>query len=229
MTELLTANSYWGIFLTLGAFFLSQLLQQKTKSPLLNPILLGSVLVMLFLGLTGISVDTYQASCAPLQLLLTPATICFAIGLYEQLEKLKRHLLAILAGILSGTVISLGSVRLLCGLFGMDAVLRASLLPKSITTAIGIVLSQEAGGIAAITTAAIVLTGILGNMFGPLLCRLFRFTDPIAQGVAFGTASHAVGTSRASELSELAGAVSSLSLTAAGLVTTVLFDLFLNL
>lgn len=224
MADLISSNIYFGVFITLTAFAAGRALQSKWKSPLFNPILIATVLVIAVLLSTGISVDGYQASCAPLQYLLTPATICYAISLYEQIGKLKKNLAAIAAGVISGTIVSLLCVRFLCAAFDLEHILTVSLLPKSITTAIGMSLSEEAGGIAALTTAAIVLTGILGNMFGPTLCKLFRIHDPIAQGVSFGTASHAIGTSKAAEMSGLAGAVGSLSLTLAGLVTVVLFS-----
>lgn len=224
MRDFLTANTYFALFLTFMAFCVGRALQSKWKTPLFNPILVAAVAVMAVLISLGIPVEKYQADCAPLQYLLTPATICFAVGLYEQIGKLKKNLPAILAGVLGGTVVSLVGIRLMCMAFGLDRVLTASLLPKSITTAIGMALCEEAGGIASLATAAIVLTGIVGNMFGPQLCKLFRITDPIAQGVAFGTASHAIGTSKATELSELSGAVSSLSLTFAGLITAVLYS-----
>lgn len=224
MIELLGANAYFGVFMTLAAFTAGRAMQSKWKSPLLNPILIAAALIIGVLLATGISVERYQESCQPLQYLLTPATICFSVSLYEQIGRLKKHLIAILAGVSAGTVASLFSIRLMCAAFGLDHTLTVSLLPKSITTAIGMALSEEAGGIAALTTAAIVLTGNLGNMFGPMLCKWFRLTDPIAQGVAFGTSAHAIGTSKAAELSELAGAVSSLSLTFAGLITAVLYS-----
>lgn len=227
MADLLCGNLYFPLFLTLSAFCAGRALQRKWHSPLLNPILMAAVIVGALLLLLKIPVAQYQAGCAPLQYLLTPATICFAISMYEQIGQLKGHLAAILAGIASGTVVSLVSVRLMCAAFGFDAVLTASLLPKSITTAIGMALSEEAGGMAALTTAAIVLTGVLGNMFGPILCKICHITEEIAQGVSFGTASHAIGTSKAAEMSQTAGAVSSLSLTLAGLITVVLYSFFL--
>lgn len=224
MTELLSANLFFCVLLTLSAFEVGRILQAKWKSPILNPILVGAVLVGIVLVALDFDVDVYQAGCAPLQYLLTPATICYSIGLYEQIGKLKQHLPAILAGVAAGTVASLCSIRLMAGLFQWDAVLTVSMLPKSVTTAIGMALSQEAGGIAALSTAAIILTGILGNMFGPTFCKLMGIREEIAQGVAYGTASHAVGTTKAAELSQLMGAVSSLSLTLAGLITVVLFS-----
>lgn len=228
MADFLTSNSFFCVFLTLCAFEAGRALQQKWKKPILNPILIGAILVAVVIHFTGISVERYQALCAPLQYLMTPATICFSISLYEQIGKLKKHLGTILAGVAAGTAASLLSIRAMAAMFGLNDALTISLLPKSITTAIGMALSQEAGGIAALTTAAIVLTGILGNMFGPMLCKRFHISHPIAQGVGFGTASHAIGTSKANELSELAGAVSSMSLTVAGLITVILFSLFLS-
>lgn len=217
-------NAFLPILLTLSTFELGRMIQQKTKNSLCNPILIAAILTGAILLLFHIPVESYQSGCAPLQYLLTPATICYALGLYEQLSKLQKQLPAILAGILCGSVVSLLSIRAMAAIFSLDAVLTVSLLPKSITTAIGMVLSSEAGGIAAMTTAAIVITGVLGNVFGEHLCKLLRIRHPIAQGVSFGTASHAIGTAKAMELSQLTGAVSSLSLTVAGLITVVLFS-----
>ena len=179
---------------------------------------------MIVLTLLDIPNSVYQAGCHVLSYLLTPATICLAISFYEQFQKLKSHLPAVCLGVVAGTVCSIGSIWLLCRLFALDTALAKSLLPKSITTAIGVVLSQEIGGIAAVTTAAIAITGIFGNIIGPSLCKLLRIRNPIAQGVAFGTSSHVIGTSRAAQLDPLTGAVSSLSLTIAGIVTTVLLS-----
>lgn len=224
MTKLLCENAFFAIFLTLSAFEAGRVLQQKTKLALLNPILVGAVLVGVVLVVLGIPLEQYQADCKPLQYLLTPATICYSVSLYEQIGTMKKQLPAIFAGVFAGTAASLLSIRVMCMAFGLDAVMTNTLLPKSITTAIGMALSQEVGGIAALTTAVIVITGILGNMFGPTLSKILALKHPVAQGVAFGTASHAVGTAKANELSALTGAVSSLSLTLAGLITVVLFS-----
>ncbi len=221
MHEFLNSSTYFCVTLTLVAFAFGAACQKKFKLAILNPILIGAAIVMVALHLLNISNETYQSACKVLSYLLTPATICLAISFYEQFQRLKKHLIAICAGVLAGTVASLGAIYLLGLAFGLDRILTLSLLPKSITTAIGVALSEEIGGIAAITTAAIAVTGIGGNIIGPSLCKLFRIKDPIAQGVAFGTAAHVIGTAKASEMSELAGAVSSLSLTIAGIVTTV--------
>ena len=224
MAEFLAESSFFGIALTVAAFWAGTVCQKRWKKAIFNPILIGAALVMLVLWVAGIPVEQYQHSCEPLTYLLTPATICLAISFYQQLQPLKKHIPAILVGVTGGTLASLLSVGLLCRLFGFDRVLTVSLLPKSVTSAIGMALSQQAGGIGAVTTAVIVITGVLGNMLGPGLAKLFRLKDPISQGTAFGTAAHVVGTSRALEISPLAGAVSSLSLTLAGLITTVLFS-----
>lgn len=224
MAEILTGISLFSVFLTLALFLLGQFLQKKTRSPLLNPILFAAAALIGCLLLLKIPNEEYQAGCKAFSWLLTPATVCLAIPLYEQIQALRKSLPAILLGVFAGTVTSLGSIFLLCRLFSLDRALTVSLLPKSITTAMGVVLSEQLGGIGAITTAVIILTGILGSIFGPLLCRLFRLKDPIAQGVGFGTASHVIGTSKACELSPLTGAVSSLSLVVAGLITALLLS-----
>ena len=224
MTELLSGSGFFCIALTVGAFCMGSACQRKWKLAIFNPILIGAALVMLTLWALNIPVEQYQNDCKPLTYLMTPATICLAIAFYEQLQKLKQHLLAVFVGVLGGTLSSLLSVWLLCKAFGFQNVLTVSLLPKSITSAIGVVLSEQAGGVGALTTAVIIITGIFGNITGPLLAKWFRLRDPISQGVGFGTASHVIGTSRAVEISPLIGAVSSLSLTLAGLITTVILS-----
>lgn len=225
MAEFLGSISLFPLVLTLGAYQLGLWLRKKWNNPLCNPLLIATVLVIGVLLLTGVSVDTYEAGMGPLSWLLTPATVCLALPLYRQLKVLKKSLGAIFAGIAAGTLTSLLVVFGLCRLWGLDETLTVSLLPKSITSAMGMVLSAENGGIESLTTAVIVVTGILGSLVGSLLCKLFKIQDPVAQGVAFGTACHVIGTSRANELDPLAGAVSSLSLAVAGLLTAVLFPL----
>lgn len=227
MTELLSIGIL-PVALTLMAFLAGQKLQQKLKSPLLNPILVAVVIVLGFLFLTGMPVGDYKAGMGTLSWLLTPATVCLAVPMYEQLQILKKNLPMILAGVAAGAVSCLIMVALFGILAGFEPVLTLSLLPKSITTAIGVALSEMMGGMTGVTTAAIVFTGIFASIMGPAFCRLFRLTDPVAQGVAFGTAGHVIGTSKANELGALTGAVSSLSLVVAGLLTAVLLPVLVN-
>ena len=193
-----------------------------------NPLLIAVLLVLGVLLLTGLDMETYQTGNRWLTWLITPATISLAIPLYEQFRVLRRKLPAVLAGIAAGTASSLVFILLFGILAGFDRVLTVSLLPKSVTTAIGVSLSELSGGSGAITTAAIIVTGILANVLSPWLFRLFRLHDRIAQGVALGTAGHIIGTSKANELHALTGAASSLSLVSAGLMTAVLFPLALR-
>jgi len=225
MTEFLSI-SILPVVLTLSAFLLGQKIQQRFKSPLLNPILLGVIFVLLFLGITGYAVTEYKAGMSAISWLLTPATVCLAVPMYEQLQTLRKNLTMILVGVAAGAVSCLIMVLLFAFVAGFDPVLTVSLLPKSITSAIGAVLSEMTGGLSAITTAAIIFSGITANSLGVFLCKLFHLTDPIAQGVAFGTAGHVIGTTKANELSPLVGAVSSLSLVVAGLLTAVILPVF---
>ena len=223
MAEYLQNISLFPLVLTLGTYQFGLWCQKKTKSPLCNPLLIATALSIGVLLLFRFDLQVYQAGSSWITWLLTPATVSLAVPLYVQLKVFKDELGALLAGVAAGTVASLGFIFLLCGLFRLDDTLTISLLPKSITTAIGLVLSEQNGGIPALTSAVIIITGILGNLMGSFVCRLLKITDPIAQGVGFGTASHVIGTSRATELNPLAGAVSSLALACAGILTAVLF------
>lgn len=227
MAEFFEGLSLFPLALTFGAYQIGLWCQKKWKSPLLNPILIAVVLVIGVLLATGISVESYQSGTAGISWLLTPATVCLAVPLYNQVKVLKKSIPAILAGITAGTLTSLLFIIIMCRLFRLEDGVTVSLLPKSITTAMGMVLAEQNGGIGSLAAAAIIVTGILGSLFGSILCKLLRITDPVAQGVAFGTASHVVGTSRANELGAVQGAVSSLSLAVAGILTAVLFPLFL--
>lgn len=228
MAEFLSGLSLFPVVLTLGAYQIGLWCQKKWKTPLCNPILIAVVLVMGVLLLTGFPNEAYQSGNARISWLLTPATVCLALPLYTQVQVLKKSLPAILTGILAGTLTSLVFIFFLCKLFCLDGAVTVSLLPKSITTAMGMVLSEESGGIGALTAAAIIVTGILGSLTGSILCKLLRIRNPIAQGVAFGTASHVIGTARANELGSIQGAAGSLSLAVAGVLTAVLLPIFLG-
>ena len=227
MTELLTSVGIWAVVLTLGLYQLGLWLQKKTGVALCNPILIAAAAVILLLVALDIPNAAYQQGMQTISWLLTPSTVCLSIPLYTQLEALKGNLKAIVLGIVAGTAVSLGMILGLSALFGLDGAMTITLLPKSVTSAMAIALSETGGGIVALTAAAVIVTGVFGNMAGPFLCRIFKLSDPIAQGVAYGTAAHVIGTARARQHSEVAGAVSSLSLVVAGILTAVIFPVFL--
>ena len=229
MAELLTQGAVWGTLLTIGAFALGTLLQKKTGRAWCNPLLLGSLFVILFLRLCRIPYPDYQASAGLVSGLLLPATVSLAVPLYEQWEALRKNTAAILSGIVAGAVVSIGAVLLLAWAFRTDRAAAVSLLPKSVTTAIGADVSGELGGIPALTTAVIILTGIFGNLTAQAVCKWFRITDPVAKGVGIGSAAHAIGTAKALELGPVEGAMSSLSIAVAGIMTALLCPLAVNL
>lgn len=187
-----------------------------------------AVTIVLLLS-TGVDYDTYNEGAKYLSWLLTPATVCLAIPLYEQLELLKKNWAAVAAGIVSGVLTSLATVFVLALLFGLNHQEYVTLLPKSITTAIGMGVSEELGGYVTITVAVIVITGVLGNILGELVCRIFGIKEPIAKGLALGTSARAIGTAKAMELGEIEGAMSSLSIAVAGVITVVGASIFANL
>ena len=210
--------------LTLLAFAAGQWVNKKTGSPIANPLLIGCILVGAYLILFRVPLDEYNEGGGFLTLCLTPATISLALPIYRQLEVLKKHLLPILVGALAGSAASIGSVYLFGKLFGLDRQMIFSLLPKSVTTPIGVALSQSMGGLPAVTSLAIVFTGIVGAVFLPTALRLLGIKHPVVTGIAIGTASHAVGTSRALELGEVEGAMSGLAIGISGLITAVILS-----
>lgn len=217
------------LFVTLGAYQIGLFCQKKLKTAIANPILISVILVLGFMTLAGMPNADYQAGMTKFSWLLTPATVCLAIPMYQHFQTLRRNLPAILVGVGVGALSCLAMVLGFGILFRFDPALTASLLPKSVTSAIGVPLSEMAGGISSITTVAIILTGILSSILGSLCCKLFRLTDPIARGVAFGTAGHVIGTSKAAEYGDLTAATASLSLVTAGLLTATVFPLVTQL
>lgn len=229
MTEFLQNSTVWGVLLTIIGYGLGTLIHKKTGKAFFNPLLLGILFVILVLSLTGIPYEDFKSSAAPLQYLLLPATVCLAVPLYENLSKLKGRFLAVLAGILAGVITSLGSILLMAWLLSMTREQAATLIAKSVTTAIGIDVTQTLGGMVPLASAVIILTGITGNLLAVVVCKLFRIKDPVAKGVAIGTASHAIGTAKAFEIGELEGSVSSLSVAVAGILTAIAAPIAINL
>ena len=219
MNELLLNSGYFGFVITLGAYLLGLQVKRKTKLAIMNPLLVAVTLIILFLVVFRIDYEVYQKGSQYVSYLLTPATVCLAIPLYRQMRLLKDHLGAVAGGIASGVLTSILSIYAMSRLFGLSHEYYVTLLPKSITTAIGMGVSQEAGGIVVLTVVSIILTGILGNVIGEAVFRLFSISDPIAKGLALGTSAHAIGTAKALELGEIEGAMSSLAIAVAGLLT----------
>ena len=221
MREILCDSVFFGVVVSLLAYEFGLFLKRRLKLAICNPLLVSIVAVIVVLTVFGIDYERYEEGAKLLSYLLTPATVCLAIPLYEQITLLKKNSKAIMAGILSGVASSLLSILAMAALFGFSHEEYVTLLPKSITTAIGMGISQELGGIVTITVAVIIVTGILGNVIGEHICRLFHIEEPIAKGIAHGTAAHAIGTAKAMELGEIEGAMSSLSIAVSGLLTVV--------
>ena len=226
MDNLVMSSATVGIVISLLAYEIGLAAQRKWKLAVLNPLLISIVLVIAFLLVFHVDYENYNLSAKYLSYLLTPATVCLAIPLYLQLDLLKKNILAILGGVLSGVLASLGSVLAMSVLFGLDHAEYVTMLPKSITTAIGMGVSEELGGYVTISVAVIIITGVLGNMSAEYICKLVRIKSPISRGLAIGTASHAVGTARAMELGEVEGAMSSLAIAVAGLLTVITASVF---
>ena len=221
MNEMFRQSLFAGVTISLIAYEIGLFLKRKLGLAILNPLLVSIVIVILALKVFGISYEVYNASAKYISYLLTPATVCLAVPLYEQLELLKKNKVAVVCGILSGTLASLTGIFVLCMLFGFNHQQYVTMLPKSITTAIGIGISEELGGIVTITVAVIIITGVLGNMVAETVIKLAHIEEPIAKGLALGTSSHAIGTAKAMELGEIEGAMSSLAIAVAGLLTVV--------
>ena len=228
MNEFLQDSMFAGVTISLIAYLIGVMLKKKFKSGIFNPLLISIVVSIAILAIGKVDYETYNEGAKYLSWLLTPATVCLAIPLYEQWSLLKKHYKAVMLGLAAGTVTSLSTVlglSLLCGLSHKEYV---TLLPKSITTAIGMGVSEELGGYVTITVAVIIITGVFGNIFGELICKIFRITEPVSKGLAFGASSHAVGTAKAIEIGEIEGAMSSLAIAVTGILTVVLSSVFAN-
>ncbi|MBR1892700.1 MAG: LrgB family protein [Lachnospiraceae bacterium] len=228
MNEMFENAVFFGVTISLCAYGLGLVLQKKFKMTVFNPLLISIVITMLVLKFGNISYEKYNEGAKYLSYFLTPATVCLAVPLYEKIELLKSNWKAIIAGIVSGVITSLGSILAMAAFFKLDHKEYVTFLPKSITTAIGMGVAEELGGYVTLTVAVIIVTGIFGNVFASAICKIFKITDPIAVGIAIGTASHAVGTARAMEIGETEGAMSSLSIAVAGLITVVGASIFAN-
>lgn len=228
MKEILCNSTFFGVMISLLAYELGMWMKKRFKLGIFNPLLISIVAVMVVLLIVKMDYNSYYEGAKYLSYLLTPATVCLAIPLYEQVELLKHNWKAIMMGLVSGVLSSILCVLLLALLFQFTHEQYVTLLPKSITTAIGMGVSEELGGSVTITVAVIIVTGIFGNMIAEFVCRLFRIHEPIAKGIGIGSASHAIGTVKAMEMGEVEGAMSSLSIAISGLLTVLVASLFAN-
>ncbi|MGN0155307.1 MAG: LrgB family protein [Lachnospiraceae bacterium] len=226
MNDLLAESAFFGVMLSLIAYGIGVQLKKRFGLVIFNPLLVAIVIIMVVLIACHIEYDVYYEGAKYLSYLLTPATVCLAIPLYEQMELLKGNWKAIVLGICSGVFTSLTSVLVFSVVSGLDHKEYVTLLPKSITTAIGMDVSEELGGYVTITVAVIIITGLFGNMIAETICKIFRIEEPVAKGIAIGSSAHAMGTTKAMEMGEIEGAMSSLSIAVAGLLTVVGASLF---
>lgn len=226
MKELLTESAYFSMVLTLVCYEIGLAVKRKVKFPLANPLLVGAILIIGVLVTLDIEYETYQASVRPISFLLTPATVCLATPLYRQLSLLKKYPLAIMGGVLSGVLTAMVSIYFLSLAFGLTHEQYVSILPKSITTAIGMGVSEKMGGVVALTVISISISGISGTILADIWLKLLRIREPIAKGLALGTAAHALGASKAMELGEIEGAMSSLSIVVTGILSVIAIAIF---
>ncbi len=221
MSSFFSNSMFFGVVVSLVGYQIGLILKKKFKNPIFNPLLISIIFVMIVLLACNVEYEHYNEGARYISYLLTPATVCLALPLYQQMELLKSNIKAISIGVVAGVLSAMVSVLVLAKLFGLNHSEYVTLLPKSITTAIGMGISEELGGIVTITVAVIIITGVLGNIIGEVVCKIFRIKQPIAKGLALGTSAHAIGTARAMEMGEVEGAMSSLAIAVAGLLTVI--------
>mgnify|MGYP002577250468 CR=1 FL=1 len=226
MNHFFEESMFAGVALSLLAYALGVVLKKKFKLGIFNPLLISIAVTILIIVFGKVDYEVYHEGAKYLSYLLTPATVCLAIPLYEQWELLKKNVKAVIAGLVTGTITSLTTVFVLALICRLSHEEYVTLLPKSITTAIGMGVSEELGGYVAITVAVIIITGVLGNMLGETICKVFRITEPISKGLAMGASSHAIETAKAMEMGEIEGAMSSLAIAVSGILTVLLSSIY---
>lgn len=217
----LLESPFFGIALTVLAYWLGVHAQKRTGLVICNNMIVSVALLIAVLTLFHIPYEAYYEGGSVINMFLGPATACMAVTVYAKKDLLRRNWLPVLVGCLTGVVVSVGSILVMCRMFGLDAAMTASLLPKSVTTPIATAVSEGHGGIVSITVAAVIVTGILGNLTAPFLVKLFRVKDPVAVGLGIGACSHAMGTAKALEMGETEGAMSGLAIGMCGIITAV--------
>lgn len=229
MSNFLSNSIFFGVLLCLMSYQAGVFLRQKTKIAAFNPLLISIIIVIFVLVMFNIKFEDFYKGSKYISFLLTPATVALAIPLYSKLALLKSNFKAIMSGLIAGVLTSLISIFVMSLLFGLSHENYVSMLPKSITTAIGIGVSEELGGVSTITTAVIIVTGVFGNVSADIVYKVFNITNPIAKGIGLGSSAHAIGTSKALEMGETEGAMSSLSIAVAGIITVIFASFFAKL
>ena len=229
MSNFLSNSIFFGVLLCLLSYQAGVFLRQKTKIAAFNPLLISIIIVIFVLVMFNIKFEDFYKGSKYISFLLTPATVALAIPLYSKLTLLKSNFKAIMSGLIAGVLTSLISIFVMSLLFGLSHENYVSMLPKSITTAIGIGVSEELGGVSTITTAVIIVTGVFGNVSADIVYKIFNITNPIAKGIGLGSSGHAIGTSKALEMGETEGAMSSLSIAVAGIITVIFASFFAKL
>ena len=229
MSNFLSNSIFFGVLLCLLSYQAGVFLRQKTKIAAFNPLLISIIIVIFVLVMFHIKFEDFYKGSKYISFLLTPATVALAIPLYSKLTLLKSNFKAIMSGLIAGVLTSLISIFVMSLLFGLSHENYVSMLPKSITTAIGIGVSEELGGVSTITTAVIIVTGVFGNVSADIVYKVFNIKNPIAKGIGLGSSAHAIGTSKALEMGETEGAMSSLSIAVAGIITVIFASFFAKL
>ena len=216
MTDFILSSSFFGIMLSFVTFMFFFVVREKfkIKNPLFNPLLWSSTVIIIFLLVTKIDYEVYNESAKYVTYWLTPVTICLAIPLYRRIKEIKENIICGCIGHALVMVVIATAVK-------MQNVLTYSVMPKSVTTAIAMALSEKLGGIPAVTIVGVTVAGMTGAVLGPTILKICGVKEPVAQGLAMGTASHAVGTSKAMELGEIQGAMSSLAIVVTGILTVI--------
>ena len=222
------SSPFFGIVLCLVTFLIGRALQKKTGRVLANPLVVAVILCVAVLLLFDIPYENFTKGADVINWMLGPVTALLALSIYNQRQILKAYFVPVLAGCLAGSVTSMASILGLCKLFGVDKAITASILPKSCTTPIALSIAQSHGGIPAIAACCVIIAGVTGALCAPLFSKWFGITDPVAQGLATGASSHALGTTRAREMGEVQGAMSSIAIGVCGLIS-VMISLFIRI
>lgn len=229
MSQAIINSAYFSVVISVICYLMGSYLRKKTKLTVLNPLIISVIAVIAILVAIKLPYENYKQNTQVLTYLLTPTTVCLALPLYEKLSLLKKNFVAVMCGIISGVISSAVCIFILSCVFSLNHETYVTLLPKSITTAIGIDVSDKLGGIVSITAPVIVITGVFGSIISPFVFKLFKISEPIAKGIGLGSSAHAIGTSKAFEFGEVEGAMSGLSIAVSGIITVIVAPLFAKL